>query len=76
MKKWAYGIMIAVIWLITLAVDKEFVQVVLYGTQSVDFNFVNVVNHSPLFSYFAICVFVFSVCYNSILMKVRCSPHL
>lgn len=73
MKKWVYGIMIAVIWLITLS--RELVEVVLYGTQGLDFNFVNVVNHSPMFSFFTIFLFVFSVCYISIFIKVRCSPH-
>ena len=74
MKKWVYGIMIAVIWLITLS--RELVEVVLqYGTQSLDFKFVNVENHSPLFSFFTIFLFVFSVCYISIFIKVRCIPH-
>ena len=68
-KKWIYGVIIAVIWLTTTA--RESVQIVLKekGISPI------LINSTMYLSFYLISVFLICFCYILIVVKVRCSRH-
>ena len=68
-KKWIYGVIIAVIWLTTTA--KESVQIVL-NEKGISNFYIDSTLYLP---FYLISVFLICVCYILIVAKVRCSRH-
>ena len=66
-KKWVYGVIITVIWLVTMSMMLGVIQVV---NSSSYFNY-NVI----YLSYYVSLLLVICVCYISIYLKVRCNRH-
>ena len=68
-KKWSYGVIITVIWLITTA--RESAQIVLKEKGISDF-YIDSILYLP---FYVISVFLICACYILIVFKVRCSRH-
>ena len=69
-KKWVYGVIITAMWLITIL--KESAKVAYYKKRDLDSCLGENFMTSPIMF---ICLSVICVCYISIFIKVRCSPH-
>ena len=68
-KKWSYGVIITVIWLITTA--RESAQIVLKEKGISDFY----ITSTLYLPFYVISVFLICACYILIVVKVRCSRH-
>ena len=68
-KKWIYGVIITVIWLIATA--RESVQILL-RENGIDNIYINSTLYLP---FYLISVFLIGVCYIVIAIKIRCSRH-
>ena len=68
-KKWIYGVIITVIWLMTTA--RESAQIVLKENGISDFY----INSTLYLPFFLISVFLICACYILIVVKVRCRRH-
>jgi len=68
-KKWIYGVIIAVIWLTTTA--RESAQIVL-KEKGISLMYINSTLYLP---FYLISVFLVCACYIVIVVKVRCSRH-